>query len=209
AAALDVAQRIQQVVVENMGSAITQHVIERGATPDDVVMVAFGGAGPIHAHMLARRMGIRTFIVPPLPGVLSAVGLLAATPSYQETRTVRTELHEFDVAALRKAADDMTRNVTSVLAMIDPDHSPTIRLIAQCAYAGQSSTIPVPIDDINTVDGEQLRRHFARQYRALFGYYYDDVSVEVSSLLVEGSLRANQLVRLGEQYAGTTSSRAT
>lgn len=199
-AVLDVAKRVQAIVIENMASAITQHIIERGASPDDVTMVAFGGAGPIHADALARRMRVKRVLVPPLPGVLSALGLLSAAPTHQEVRTVHIRLTDISAGDLVDVGQEMIADVARVLETVDSSAEPSFRVVAQCSYVGQSSTIPVPLDDL-ALDGQVLAARFADEYRRAYGYYYDDVAVEVASLLVEGSLDQASLPQYEYQQA--------
>lgn len=115
----DFAAGILRVVETNMEKAIRVISVERGLDPREFVLVAFGGGGPLHACALARALGIRTVLVPALPGALSAVGILLADAVRDYSRTVMlpeemigslgdicTELHAQAVDELREEYKD-------------------------------------------------------------------------------------------------------
>ena len=77
----DVAAGVIEVVDTHMERALRAVSVEEGVDPRESVLVAFGGAGGLHATRLARRLGMRKTLVPPLSGVFSALGLLLASPS--------------------------------------------------------------------------------------------------------------------------------
>ena len=186
--ALQLGRVVDDVITENMASAIMQHLIERGGEPAGTTLVAFGGAGPVHADALARRLGIPRFLVPPLPGVMSAVGLLSARPSFQVTRTVKTPIDRLAPDDLAGPVSEMQAEVRSVLATVDPTAPLRFRTFANCAYVGQSSSLAVRIAEDGRVRSDELATEFAAAYRRAYGVSYDDFPVEVSSLLVSGEL---------------------
>src|SRR5207249_4945867 len=82
------AEAIVRVANDRMASAIRLVSLERGADPRDFALLAFGGAGPLHAVALARELGIPTVVVPPLPGITSALGCLVADVRHDFVQTV-------------------------------------------------------------------------------------------------------------------------
>ncbi|MGY9031800.1 MAG: hydantoinase/oxoprolinase family protein [Rhodobacterales bacterium] len=76
-----------EVVNENMAQAARMYVAERGGDLERAVMVAFGGGGPLHAHQIARKLGVREILIPEVAGVFSALGFLAAAPAYEVARS--------------------------------------------------------------------------------------------------------------------------
>jgi N-methylhydantoinase A len=72
-----------------MSSAARQYVAEKGLAPSELTLVAFGGAGPVHALGLARKLGCARVVVPPFPGVMSSLGLLAAPVAFERSQAVR------------------------------------------------------------------------------------------------------------------------
>ena len=80
---------------------------ERGRDPREFVLVAYGGAGPIHAAALAAELGVRTAVVPPLAGLFSSAGLLFARTEFHDVRFCRVDARRPDLAQLRRLEDEM------------------------------------------------------------------------------------------------------
>ena len=92
------ARGILAIVDNNMVGAIRVVSVERGHDPRDFSLLPFGGAGPLHGGALARLLGMRTIVVPPGPGVLSALGLLVSNLKAEFTRTCLQKAGAFDAA---------------------------------------------------------------------------------------------------------------
>src|SRR5262249_54419798 len=97
------AQGIIDLAVARMASAIREITIEKGHNPADFALLAFGGAGPMHAVELARELGMREVVVPIFPGNLSALGLIASDQRYELVRTFVARLDELKPAKLSAA----------------------------------------------------------------------------------------------------------
>src|SRR4051794_7110742 len=111
----DAAAGIVEVVTESMAAAARMHLSEEGKDPVDFALLAFGGAGPVHAYGLAKALKISRVIVPMRAGVMSACGLLAAAPTVNEVRSLPSPLTDVDwdqVAALY--GDMMVRAITTL-----------------------------------------------------------------------------------------------
>jgi len=189
---VEMARVVQEVVTENMSAAVLRHVIERGGDPERLTLVAFGGAGPVHAYALAKRLGVKEILVPPLAGVLSAVGLLTAQPSFRSSRTVKVDLHDIGAGRLAVPVAKLRDEIGAVLRTIDATAVPEYVVHADCAYAGQSAVLSVPVADPDTADGASIAADFAVAYRSTYGYSHDDVAVEVVTVTAEGRLRVAQ-----------------
>ncbi len=144
---LDAAFGVHEVVNSNMVRAIKTVSVERGRDPADFALMAFGGAGPIHAAGVAETLNIQRILVPPAPGLFSAYGLLHADVEHHATRTVLTGTADADIDALRTIAEGMRTALTEKIqdegfdaAAID------LGYFADMRYAGQSSELMVPID---------------------------------------------------------------
>ena len=99
------ADGIVRVAVAQMASAIREVTIERGYDPADFSLVAFGGAGPMHATMLAEDIGMSEVVIPEYPGNLSALGLLASDQIYETVRTFLGRLDTLDPGELSAVRD--------------------------------------------------------------------------------------------------------
>lgn len=150
-----------EVVDSHMEHALRAVSVEEGADPREAVLVAFGGAGGLHAGRLARRLGIPKVLVPPFSGVFSAVGLLLSPPRVDDARTVM--LPEADprlageVAARREEVGRRFREVFG-------GEPASVAVTFDCRYRGQSHELEVPAepvwDAIRTSFEEAHRRHF-------------------------------------------------
>ena len=110
------ASGIHRIVCENMASAAKVHAIEKGKDIRNSAIVAFGGAGPMHAREVARRIGIRRIVVPPDAGVLSAIGLLVAPAKVDAVQSRYARVGAVDWPAVGGAFDAMRGSVRDVLA---------------------------------------------------------------------------------------------
>lgn len=184
---------IHDVVNETMAAAIRMHVTERGGTFDRVTMVAFGGAGPVHAYNLAAKLGIGRLLVPLRAGVLSAVGLLIAPPAYDLVRTFRTGLAELDPMAIEACYAAMEADIGLVLREVQPDGAIRFTRSADVGYLGQGYQVTVPTDDLRgRMRAEPLWARFAGTYRDKYGYFYDDIAGELVNLRVNGEINGGQ-----------------
>jgi N-methylhydantoinase A len=144
----------------SMMRAIRAVSVERGRDPRQFTLLAFGGNGPLFASAIAAELGITRVIVPPLPGVFSAFGLLVADTEHHATQSLRMRLDDADVARIDEVLHGLIAAGTKRLA--HDGFSPArrvFRLAALARYVGQSSEIEVRLPD-----GE-----FPQDFAALFG----------------------------------------
>src|SRR5205085_5220545 len=119
---------------------------ERGRDPAEFALMAFGGAGPIHAAGIARELGIRVVLVPPSPGVFSAFGLLRAEVEHHAARTVLTEVRTADCATIQAAFDTMAADLLArARAEGYSEDAVKSQAFVDLRYRNQSSEITVPV----------------------------------------------------------------
>ena len=109
----DAAHGVHAVANVNMIRAIRAVSTYRGRDPRDFVLLAFGGSGPIHAADMARSLGIGTVVVPPSPGLFSAVGLLQARPEWHFVRTYFTNVADADFEGINRVFDEFVDRSTA------------------------------------------------------------------------------------------------
>ena len=154
----EAAQGIVSVVNSNMARAIRVITVEKGYNPSDFTMVAYGGAGPLHAAQLAQEMGIGTVLIPPAPGALCALGLLTADikKSY-----VRTALLPYDKATPQLLNDLMGDLMAQGGQWLDSEHVDQDRRqfhnVAEMRYVGQNYELQVEIP-ARTITQEDIER---------------------------------------------------
>jgi N-methylhydantoinase A len=182
---------VHDVVNETMAAAVRMHVTEQGGNPQAATLVAFGGAGPVHAYHLARKLGIRTVLVPLRAGVLSALGLLIAPPAFDIVRTFKVPLADLDPDEAAHRMEEMATSIRELLQSVAGRGELRFSRAMDVGYVGQSYQVPVPVD--GSLDRSGIWEHFAELYREKYGYFYDDVPAEAVNLRVTGELVGGEL----------------
>jgi len=182
--AAETARGVLRVANANMEKAIRVISVERGSDPRRFTLVAFGGAGPLHACDLAEALAIPRVLAPRHPGVLSALGMLAADVMKDYSRTVMWPLPEpmGDAFARRLAAvfrDLAARGWQEIAGEGLPRESVQVLTALDMRYAGQSFELVVPFDDLSTGD---LMGRFHAAHKERFGYSMPGDPVEVVNL---------------------------
>ena len=166
---VEAARGVRRVANATMTRAIRQVTLERGHDPRSFALVAFGGAGPMHAATLAERLGIDAVRVPTASGVCSALGMLAADERHDASRTHRTGLAVVDPDTV---ADHYERLVERALAAAsEPDRARIIRQ-ADLRYAGQSHELTVAVPD--EFDAGRVAERFHAVHERHRGYRLDE-----------------------------------
>jgi N-methylhydantoinase A/oxoprolinase/acetone carboxylase beta subunit len=163
AAGIDAAG-VLAVVDEAMVAAIRVVTVARGVDPRELALVAFGGAGPLHACAVADALGMRAVVVPPRAGVLSAVGLLAAPRQVDLVRSWPAGAGE---AGLGAAAQSLAEAAAQSLG----EPAASVEVAFDCRYAGQGHELTVA-----TVDG------FHAEHERRNGFARPDAPVEVIAI---------------------------
>jgi N-methylhydantoinase A len=167
------AEGILTVVRATMARALRRVTTERGVDPGGLALVAYGGAGPLSAAALARDIGCAAVVIPPTPGVLSALGLLLAPARHEVSRTVLGE----DPGALEAIWAELDGAACKALAAQRPMGPVTITRVADVRYAGQSHELRVGIGAVEEVDAA-----FATAHEQAYGYAMPGEQVEVTTL---------------------------
>jgi N-methylhydantoinase A len=169
--------------VAQMSHALRLVTLRRGYDPRDFTFVAYGGAGPLHAALLARELGITRTIIPPGPGHFSAFGMLAGPLRADAVQTVVGPLAETDLAAAFAAAQE------AALAELEADAAEITRY-AELRYQGQEHTLEVPVPDgAPDVAGDwlaELRSVFERRCVEAYAFRLD-VPLEVVTVRVSAA----------------------
>ena len=184
---------ILRVANATMERALRHISVERGHDPRDYVLVPFGGAGPLHAAALAEALNVRRVLVPPTPGVLSALGLLMADVVYDTSRAVLDAAPALldDPAPLRAAA---RAGEEEVRAALRPHGTPRIELELDLRYAGQSYELRTALDTpISATRVRQAVDAFHAGHEQRYGHADPSEPVEVVALRVRGTVPAEPL----------------
>jgi N-methylhydantoinase A len=177
---------IIRIVDEGMLGALRVVSVQRGIDPRELALVAFGGAGPVHGAELARLAGIETMLVPPSPGVLSALGFLLADVKQVFTLTRVGLIGQLDERAYQADLDQLIGDATAWLDRERvPESDQAIEVALDLRYRGQAYEIPIrlklPLDEAAwCVAAAQFHDEHKRRY----GYDQRLVPVEVVTLRV-------------------------
>ena len=181
---------IHDLINETMAAAAKTHIAERGGNPKVVTVAAFGGAGPVHAYGLARKLGSPRLIVPPNAGVGSALGFFTAPRAFDLVRSHKTPFLSGDYAQIEalfrelEAEGERTLRKAGAEGPIGFTRSVDARFIGQ----GAETNLPLPERDFTLVDPEELRTRFDDIYRRLYGRTYPESPVEFVNFCVRASL---------------------
>jgi N-methylhydantoinase A len=181
---LDAAYGIYSVVGESMAAAARAHATDRGVDYRGLPLLAFGGAGPIHACYVAEQLDSSEVIYPPMASVLSAVGTLVTPARLDLARGGLCRINAVDWDTVGRLIDDMvTDGKQALLEAGLPEQSIAYDFSADMRYFGQQAEVTVRLgaDPRFARDARQLRARFDAAYEALYGVRLDDMDVEVVS----------------------------
>ena len=196
----EAAHAVRTLANATMARAIRAVSTERGRDVRKFVLFAAGGGGPGHAAEVARLLGVRTVVVPPVPGVFSALGLLWSPLEYHFSRAARVVLEApqagDSLESLYRELEDKAASDASPASSISKGLR--FRRYADVHYVGQFHEITVPVRGVltSTEAMPKLRRAFEREHHKTYGYRSSEEAVEVTSVRAVGSQRsASQALR--------------
>lgn len=191
---------IVRVASAAMAQAVRVVTVERGIDPRGLALIAFGGAGPLHAAQIADELGMRRVLVPVASGVLSALGMVVSER--------RRDL----VESVLLAGDELTReNVGGHAGRLgergreELGHDAELRATYELRYAGQAFELPVPGE--LEPDPAELREAYDRAHAERYGYSDEDAELELVTIRVAAALPGGELEPAETAAAGRRGSR--
>ena len=189
----ELAWGIHDLVNENMANAARVHIAEHGKDPRSYALLSTGGAGPVHACHVARKLGLKRLIAPRSAGVASALGLLVAPARADRVATVAREVDQIDWAMLEATFARLEREALGVIAEtgLDPRTAAITRL-ADFRYVGQASELVValPAGPYSGATRAALEQAFEGSYVAAFTRTPPATPVEVINVRVTATAEA-------------------
>jgi len=183
------AEGICRVANVKMADAIREITVRRGIDPRDFYLVAFGGAGPMHAAFIAEELEIPRVVVPASPGAFSAWGMLQTNLRYDTVRTLSAELSGVPVEGVTRLFETMDEETVAVMTRQGIEAEDIIfQRSADLRYVGQEYTVTVPFSS-KDVDSESLKRleqGFHRAHEKRYGYANTKERVEIVNLRSTG-----------------------
>jgi N-methylhydantoinase A len=182
------ASGILRISTLTMATTVRKVTIERGYDPRDFVMVAFGGAGPLHAVDVAREIGMKRVLIPPKPGHFSAYGMLFADFRYDLTETVARPLDTVDLVEMAQQFVVLESEGARRLSTIGvPVEGLRYTRYAEMRYQRQEYTIKVRLPS-HCESQAEMRQLFEEHYKRRYGHASRDMGIDVIMLrlVVEG-----------------------
>ena len=181
---VDTAWGINRVVAENMAAAARIHIIERNKDPRNYALMAFGGAGPVHACEVARRLGVREVIAPLGAGVTSALGCLTVPLSFEGVRSLPALLSDTGWDTVNAVFGEMETQGRAMLTAAGVDANEVeLTRTADLRLSGQIHEVQTPVPDgaLDAASIERIAADFGEVYRELYGRRSLDIPIEVQN----------------------------
>ncbi len=208
---VEVALGIVEIANTAMVSALRRISVQRGYDPRDFVLVAFGGAGPVHANRLAAELEIPTVLVPMSPGTTSAMGLLVTDLKHDYSTTLIQRADRLDVEMVNRLYHEMEERGKKALLAEGMEHSSIgFERQVDMRYVGQSYELPIPLGDGKVEDAlERMLQHFHEEHERAYGFAAPGEPVEFVTLrhTAVGSIAKPKLHELPERSGDVNAAR--
>ncbi len=185
---------IHDLINETMAAAAKTHIAEKGGNPNIVTISAFGGAGPVHAYGLAKKIGAPRILVPPLAGVGSALGFFTAPVSFDLTRSHRVALDDADFKEIELLFQELENEGAAILQQAGKDEAILFERTLMMRFVGQGAETDLPIEPkpFSQWGKGQIRGFFDQAYKKLYGRTYPEAPVEFVTFKVRASLPSRE-----------------
>jgi N-methylhydantoinase A len=194
------------VLNSNMANAIRSRTVQKGIDPRDFTLAGFGGAGPLHAAEVAGMLGVRRVLIPPHPGITSALGLLTADLEYHALRTAFAVKGAVDHDRLTGLFDDMQAELSAIFARDGvPAERQTMLREGDLRYVGQGYELKIDFPDGPLTEAalESVWRAFHDRHRAEYGHAFEASPIEIVTVKVRGLGAVEKLGTPPEVTGGT------
>lgn len=203
----DAALGIHRIANANMLRALREVSVYRGRDPREFALVAFGGCGPVHACLLAAELGTQRVLIPPVPGLFSAIGLLVSGIEHHDVRSCRLAAEQGASASISTLVDEMrTPMLDQFHEESVPRESVSLRVACDVRYTGEISEIRVQADDDQTTPErvQQIREAFEAEHIRLYGHGGNPGStIEIVAVRLVGRTAGDDSIARGGARSGT------
>lgn len=200
----EAAEGVLTIVNHNMANAIRSRTIQKGYDPREFSLIAFGGAGPLHAAAVAESLEIPEVLVPPYPGITSAIGLLTTDLKYDQIRTEFMVDSAVDLDRLNKHFAELEAGIREQLRLDHvPDDQVELSRAADCRYVGQGYELRVPVPD-GELDESRIREVWQglhALHKIEYGHDFPDNPIELVSIRVIGTGRMPKVQQIEPEPA--------
>lgn len=181
---------IHDLINETMAAAAKTHIAEKGGNPKIVTIAAFGGAGPVHAYGLAKKIGAKRIMVPPNAGVGSAMGFFTAPRAFDVLLSHKVSLNKADFNEIEEIFKKLESDAKSTLLSEHSSEEVIFHRSTDMRFVGQGSeiSIPIPKRPFYEFKRDEIRRMFDEVYEKLYGRTYPESEVEFINFKVRAEL---------------------
>ena len=177
------------VLNSNMANAIRSRTVQKGIDPREFTLAGFGGAGPLHAAEVASMLDMQHVLIPPHPGITSAVGLLTADLEYHALRTAFAVKGTLEISRLQGLFDDMEKELRAIFAR-DKVPADRVRMLRQAdlRYVGQGYELKIDVPDgpLGEASLETVWKAFHDSHREEYGHAFEASPIEIVTVKVRG-----------------------
>jgi N-methylhydantoinase A len=199
---------VRRIANALMAQAIRLMTVERGFDPREFAYICYGGGGPLHAVDLAAELEISRIVVPRLPGLFSAFGMLVADQAYDAQMPVLKNLDQLDRSALRSLAAQIEGKLHGQLARAQvTGAAAAVALRAECRYAGQAETLTVELDPAGGID--DLVEGFEKVHYRHWHFLQQDRPITLVNLRAQAVVPTGYRPRPPEAASGITAPRSS
>jgi N-methylhydantoinase A len=203
---LEAAEGVLTVINSNMANAIRSRTVQKGIDPREFALVAFGGAGPLHGVEVAAMLGFREVIVPPYPGITSAMGLLTTDLKYD---TIRTQFQVSGNVDLDRLNADIAAMEDQLRRQFVADHLEAASMSfvrdGDLRYVGQGYElkIPFPVSVIGKRELEEIWKRFHEAHEREYGHAFPSNPIEIVNVRVIGVGQMPKITKLAAPEGAT------
>lgn len=201
---------VLEVANSNMYQSVREQTMQRGYDPRGYSLVAFGGAGPLHAADLAESLEITNVLIPASPGIGSARGLMTGDIQYDNQVTLSKRLEDVDADELEARFDELTERGASQLSDdgIDIETEATFRKSIDCLYEGQGYELNIEYTGVEGDWRSRIRSQFEEKHEQEYGHYFEEDPVELLNLRVAATAPSKEYTHPTVEEGGIDPSEA-
>ena len=178
---------IVKVLISKTASSIKEMMLERGLDPRDFTLLAFGGCGPLIGPMLFNELEMSELVVPPLPSVFSALGMMTSDLSFTQSASVLQKIDSPNFEEIRAKAKELKlRSIEELIEKTKETGQPISSITARVRFIGQEHTLSVPFLDDDS--SQSLFKRFTKLHQERFGHSFS-LEAEIVSFIVKLTLQ--------------------
>jgi N-methylhydantoinase A len=178
----DAAETIRALTISHMAQAIRLMTVQRGYDPREFAYVCFGGSGPVHAREVVKELEMPVIVVPPLPGLFSATGMLVADETQELQAPILTPISDLRAETVRAQYAELEQKARSLF--LDQRAKVTVRRMADCRYINQAEAITIEIPDAFNDIAAMMREAFEEAHRRHWNFVRAELPIVAVNLRI-------------------------